>query len=761
MSQVNTPFEVLGKGRKLIEGLDKVTGRAQYVADIQLPNMLHARPVLSPYAHAKIVSIDSEEARQVPGVVAVLTADDLPTKDRVMNSRHSAILARERVLFRGQPVVIVVAETEAAAKDGADAVMIDYEPLPAVVDIESAIAPDAPILWPEGVPSEGEDMTATHAAVDKEAPKEKRDPSNIHEENRFVRGDVEKGLAEADIVVERTYYTPIVHQSYLEPFACVVEPDPYRGSLTVYASTQGQFTVRNEVARLLSLPQSKVKVIPMTIGGGFGAKHCVIEPTVAAVAVAMRRPIKMVMTRGEDFLTGTPSPATIISLTTGAKNDGTLTAIKAKVFLDNGIFPYALSGIVAMLLGGYYKCENVEIECFEVLTNKPQAGAYRAPGAPSATFAIESNIDEMVRLLGADPLEFRYKNAVEGGDPSGVGAPWPEGIGMKACLERLRNHPAWQGRNNVGPNEAVGIAVGGWPTAMGPAASVCRVGSDGVVSVLVGSVDVSGVNSSLVLVAAEILTVSPDQVELLQGDTTSGPPAPASGGSQVTYSVATAVAAAAQEAKRKLLEVASEHFEARVDDLELVNGKVQVKGVPSRAISIGEIAAIGEQKSGGPGPIIGDGTSAVGTNSPGFVAHLVRIGVDPDTAEIELKEYVSIQDVGFALNPLVLEGQIHGGMVQGLGWGLHEAMRYDEHGQLLAASFMDYDIPKIKNVPRLEAIMLNNPSPFGPFGARGIGEPPITAGAAAIANAVKEATGVRVTELPIRPEVLWKSLQEA
>jgi CO/xanthine dehydrogenase Mo-binding subunit len=760
MSQVNTPFEVLGKGRKLIEGLDKVTGRAQYVADIQLPNMLHARPVLSPYAHAKIVSIDSDEARQVPGVVAVLTAEDLPTKDRVMNSRHSAILARERVLFRGQPVVIVVAETEAAAKDGADAVLIDYEPLPAVIDIESAIAPDAPILWPEGVPSEGEDMTATHAAIDKEEVKEERAPSNIHEENRFARGDVEKGLAEADVVVDRTYTTPIVHQSYLEPFACVVDPDPYRGSVTVYASTQGQFTVRNEVARLLSLPQSKVKVVPMAIGGGFGAKHCVIEPTVAAVAVAMRRPVKLVMTRGEDFLSGTPSPATIISVKTGAKKDGTITALQAKVFLDNGIFPYPLSGIVSMLLGGYYKCENVEIECFEVLTNKPQAGAYRAPGAPSATLAIESNIDEMASLLGLDPLEFRYQNAVEGGDPTGIGAPWPEGIGMKACLERLRAHPAWQGRND-NPNEAVGIAVGGWPTAMGPAASVCRVGSDGVVSILVGSVDVSGVNSSLVLVAAEILTVSPDQVELLQGDTSSGPPAPASGGSQVTYSVSAAVAAAAQEAKRKILELASDHFEARVDDLELVSGKVQVKGVPSRAIAIGEVAAISERKAGGPGPIIGDGTSAIGTNSPGFVAHLVRIAVDPDTAEIELKQYVSVQDVGFALNPLILEGQIHGGMVQGLGWGLHEAMRYDEHGQLLSASFMDYDLPKFRDVPRLEAIMLNNPSPFGPFGARGIGEPPITAGAAAIANAVKAATGVRVTELPIRPEVLWKEMQEA
>ncbi len=284
--------------------------------------------------------------------------------------------------------------------------------------------------------------------------------------------------------------------------------------------------------------------------------------------------------------------------------------------------------------------------------------------------------------------------------------------------------------------------------------------TDGTVRVHVGSVDVSGVNSSLVLVAAEILSVPPDQVELLQGDTTSGPYAPASGGSQVTYSVTGAVANAAQEAKRKILELATDHFEARIDDLELVNGKVQVKGVPARAIEIGEIAQLAQRKANGPGPIIGEGTSAVGKNSPGFVVHLVRVHVDPDTAEITPLEYVAVQDVGFALNPTMVEGQIHGGVAQGIGWGLHEAMHYDNNGQLLTATFMDYDLPKMAAVPPIEAILLENPSPFGPFGARGIGEPPITAGGAAIANAVKDATGVRVAELPIRPEVLWQEMQK-
>lgn len=760
MSQVDTQFEVLGKGRKLLEGMDKITGRAQYVADIKLPGMLHARPLLSPYAHATIVSINTEAAQAVPGVVAVLTADDLPTKDRVMNSRHSAVLAKDKVLFRGQPVVIVVAETEEAAQDGADAVEIEYEPLPAVVDIETAIAPGAHVIWPNGLPKEGVDMTAAHGEAAQSEEAHDRGPSNIHAENHFSRGDVDAAFAASDVVIERTYTTPIVHQGYMEPCACVVDPDPYRGSVTVYASTQGQFTVRDEVARLLSLPKGKVKVVPMMIGGGFGAKHGIIEPTVAAVAVAMRRPVKMVLTRSEDFLTTTPSPATIFKMKVGAKKDGTLTAIQAEVYMDNGAFPFTLGGIVSMLVGGYYKCDNVKIDIYEVITNKPQGGAYRAPGAPSVTFALESTVDDIAQALEMDALEFRYQNAVEGGDLTGAGSPWPDGIGLKECLDRMRDHPAWKDRGK-NANEGVGIAIGGWPCGMGPAASVCRIDTDGTVRVHVGSVDVSGVNSSLVLVAAEILSVPPDQVELLQGDTTSGPYAPASGGSQVTYSVTGAVASAAQEAKRKILELATDHFEARIDDLELVNGKVQVKGVPARAIEIGEIAQLAQRKANGPGPIIGEGTSAVGKNSPGFVVHLARVHVDPDTAEITPLQYVAVQDVGFALNPTMVEGQIHGGVAQGIGWGLHEAMHYDESGQLLTATFMDYDLPKMDAVPPIEAIMLENPSPFGPFGARGIGEPPITAGAAAIANAVRDATGVRVSQTPIRPEVLWQEMHKS
>jgi CO/xanthine dehydrogenase Mo-binding subunit len=596
-------------------------------------------------------------------------------------------------------------------------------------------------------------MTAAHAQVDKETVEKEHSPSNVHAENHFARGDVEQAFRDSDVVIERTYKTPIVHQTYMEPCAVVAEPD-VRGGLTLYVSTQGQFSVRDEVARLLSLPKSKVKVVTISVGGVYGSKYGIIESLAAAAAIKLGVPVRMVLTRSEDFLTTTPAPAAVLEVKTGAKKDGTITAIQARVTMDNGVFPFTLGGIVGILLGGYYKCANVKIDCYEVFTNKPQAGAYRAPGAQSATFALESNIDDMARELGLDPLEFRYKNAVEGGDLMGNGSPWPV-LGLKECLERVREHPIWKDRR---PGEGVGIAVGGWPVGATPAAAVCRVDDDGTVRVHVGSVDISGVNSSFVLVAAEILGVSPDQVEIIQGDTQTGPYAGPSGGSQTTYSVTGAVANAAREVRRKLLNVAADHFEASVEDLEIKDGQVQVKGVPARAVEIGRLAAIAQGKKPGPGPIVGEGTAAVETGTAGFVVHLAKVAVDQDTGEVTPLQYVAVQDVGFALNPMMVLGQIHGGTVQGIGWGLHEAMVYDENGQLLTGSFMDYDMPKIDTVPMMETILVQVPSPNGPFGARGIGEPPFTAGPAALANAVRDATGVRVTETPIRAENVWRAL---
>jgi CO/xanthine dehydrogenase Mo-binding subunit len=757
--QSSGEFQHLGKPRKLAEGLEKVTGRVRYVGDVKLPGMLHGRVVLSPYAHATILSVDAAAARAIPGVVAVFTAADLPTRDRVITSRQSTALAHGTVRYRGEPVVLVVAENEAAAADGAAAVLVDYEPLPALASIEQALDPAAPAIWPHGAPKEeGEDLTAVHAATDADAAKSATPTApNIHEQKRYERGNIAAGFAAADQIVEAVYRTPIVHQGYLEPHAVVADFEPVGRTLTVYTSTQGQFGVRNEVARLVGLPRGKVTVVPMTVGGGFGAKYGILDPLAAAASVALGKPVRVVLTRSEDFLTTTPSPATLIKIKLGARADGTITALDAEVNLDNGVYPFTLGGIVTMLLGGYYRFPNLRIDIREVLTNKPQTGAYRAPGAPQATFAIESAIDDLAARLGRDPLEFRLQNVAGPDDLTGEGDAWGGNIGLRAVLEQAQAHPLWRDRT---PGSGVGIAVGGWPCGKTTAAAVCRVDTDGTVRVHIGSVDVSGSNTSFQLVAAEILGVAPEQVELVPGDTRSGPFAGPSGGSQITYSVAGAVADAAREARRQLLELASEHFEARMEDLEITNGQVGVRGLPGRTIALGKLAERAENKAGGPGPIVGEGRSAPPENAPGFVAHIVKVAVDAETGRVKPEQYVAIQDVGFAMNPLLVEGQIHGGAAQGVGWGIYEAMRYDENGELLTASLMDYCLPRADQVPQFETIMINNPSPHGPFGARGVGEPPITAGAAAIANAVRDAVGARVTELPINDEIVWRAMQQ-
>ena len=750
-------FKYLGKPRRLVEGAEKVSGHARYTADLTLPGMVYARPILSPYAHAEILSVDKSEAEGMPGVIAVLTAEDLPTRDKLIASRNSAILAKGKVHWRGQPVAVVVAQTEAEAADAVDMVFVDYEPLPAAVDLAASITEGTPLVWPNGLPKPEVDLSAAHSGVDKGEGAEVKLPPNVFDSAVHERGDIEAGFAAADCIVEHRYETPMVHQTYMEPHASVAEPDPLGGGITIYASTQGQYGVRDEVAGLLGLKSSKVRVVPMMFGGGFGAKYGIIDPLVASVAMAVGKPVKMVLSRSEDFATTTPANGMIIHLKTGATNEGKLTAIKATFYVDNGVFAFSIGGIAAVLLGGYYKCDNVHIEVFEVNTNKAGAGAYRAPGAPQATFALESNISDLAQTLGMDELEFRIKNAAQSGDPMGNGAPWPE-MGLTQVLETLQAHPAWQNRGKDA-NEGIGVAIGGWPSFMGPAGALCKVDTDGSVIIQSGAIDVSGVNSTFVLVAAETLGVSPDDVEIVTGDTKSGPFTPNSGGSQITYSVAGAISNAAGEARQKLLEIAAEEFEAAVDDLDIVDGKAHVKGVPDKEIPIGDLVRVSRSRLGGLGPVTGEGTSAVPENAPGFVAHLVKVRVDPETAEITPLQYISVQDVGFAMNPLMVEGQMTGGSIQGLGMGLQERVVYDDSGQLLTGSFMDYDLPRVDTVPtEFESVIVENPSRIGPFGARGIGEPPITAGAAALANAVKDATGVRLYKLPLRAPDLWEAL---
>lgn len=741
----------LGKRRKIIDGLEKITGGAQYVADLKLPGMVQARVVLSPYPHAKIQGMDKAAALAVPGVLDVFTGEDFGGK--VAHSRSNMTLASGEVKFAGQPVAVVVAETDAQATDGAALLEVTYDPLPSVDDAAQALK-DETLVWPAGTPRPDVDMATLHGGAAQKH--EQRPPSNIHEQREFKRGDAAQAMQNAHTVIERTFHNARVHQTYMEPHAVVAQPGVKQGEVTVYTSTQGQYVVRGEVARALGLKEKDVHVIPMTVGGGFGAKYGLLDALTAAVALHLRRPVRLVLSRTEDMQTTTPTPEIEIKVRLGADKDGNMLGLEVDALIENGALPSGHTGIIAAMIGGMYRCENVRIAGSEVLTNRPPVGAYRAPGVPQALFALESCIDELARTLKKDPLELRLQNAVQKGDPTGTGQPWPD-IGLKDCLERAKEHPIWKNRNQT-PNEGVGLAAGGWPGAFSPAGAVCRVDTDGTVRLHVGSVDISGVHSSMVLIAAETLGVHPDNVEIVQGNTDSGPYAPNSGGSQVTISLSGAVLDASTQVKEQLLDLAAHHFEAHKDDVELAEGQAKVKGIPDKTISLGKLAQLGQRLPGGPGPVVAEGRAALKAGAPGFMAQLVRVRVDPDTGHVTPLAAATIQDAGFALNPLLVEGQMHGGTAQALSIGLYEAQTYAD-GQLTNPNFMEYVFPRADDLPPLQAVIVERPSESGPFGARVVGEPPMTAGAAAIANAIMDAVGVRVTELPVKPEALWKAMQ--
>lgn len=741
---------VIGKRTKRIEGLEKVTGSARYTEDLNLPGMLHARLVLSPHPHARIVGMDASAAQSVPGVVAVVTEADLP------DGVSSDLLADEETRYTGEPVAVVVAETDAAAGDAAERLTetVEYEVLPAVLDPRQAMRDDAPVVSAD---DEEDDEAAGHATVAAGTVTE-RTPKNVAAKYHFTRGDVEQGFREADIVVEHTYTTSRLHQSYLEPHASVAAIDPVTGAVTVYTATQGQFFVRTHVARSLGVSEQKVKVVPMTVGGGFGGKILLLEPLVAALATMLRRPVRLVLSRRDDFLLGNPGPECEISLKTGVKRDGTLTALQGQIIFDSGASSGAPASIAAILLGGYYRFPNLDIQSFEVLTHKPPNGAYRAPGAPQATFAIETQMNRMAALLGADPVEFRIQNASGQGDPMPNNRPWAK-MGLRQVLDTLREHPTWKNRER-GPGIGYGMAVGGWPGGVESATACIRANSDGTFQIVMGAIDITGTATTMALIASEVLGVPPERISVLTADTEQAPYAGMSGGSKTTYTVGTAVKAAAEDARRQILAIAASEFEARADDLAIVDGTVQVRGTPDKKLALAEVARKSMSFGARYAPIFGSGSVPSPKSSPGFAAHLAKVRVDQETGNVRLLDYVVIQDVGYAINPAAVEGQMRGGAVQGIGWGLLEAMTYSDEGTLLTSSFADYPIPRAADVPPMETVMVEVPSDFGPFGAKGVGEPPVVPGGAAIASAIADATGVHITSLPVVPGRLLAAMRK-
>lgn len=741
----------IGKSTPLIEGKPKVLGALRFCADLERPGMLHARLVTSPHAHATLLDVDTSAAREVPGVVAVITAEDLPQIPP--SGRAVLMLARDRVLFTGHPVALVLGESEAAAQDGAEAVFADYEVLPAAVSMDAALAEDGPAIWPEGLPG-ASDEAAAHGATGGGASDAVESSPNVASRTQFTSGDLEAAWASSDAVVERTFDTAGVHQAYLEPHVSLVEYDSITEGFNIWSSTQATFGMRDAVAKIAGVEATRVRVVGTPVGGGFGGKFLLYEPMLALVSKAVGRPILHAMTRIEEMLAANPAPSTRAKVKLGMKADGSLTGLQVELLMDNGIFPSSL-GVLAAVLFSVYKTEAHHIEGVEILTNKPSVGAYRAPCAPQCAFAYESLIDELAGELGLDPLTVRRHNAAEEGTMMAVGAPWPR-IGMQEALDALAQHPAWTNREEARrQGRGVGIAVGGWPGGTEPAAAACDLQTDGTLSVHVGHADISGTNTSLALVAAESFGIEPEKVRIVGGDTSNVPYAGASGGSKTMYTVGPAVIEAAEAARAQAFELAAAKFEADPQDLEIQNGAVQVKGSPDKAIPLAKLAQSTMRYGSKQAPVFAQGRHAQMGPSPGFSAQLAEVSVDEDTGAVKLHRLVVVQDVGRALNPAAVEGQMTGGAVQGIGWALYEQLAYDDQGQLLTATFNDYAIPHITQSPEIDLVRVEVPSPTGPFGAKGVGEPPVIPTAAAIGNAIADACGARMETLPMTaPRVL-------
>jgi CO/xanthine dehydrogenase Mo-binding subunit len=757
---MKTTRDVRGIGLSIprADGAEKVTGRVQYVADIKPKGLLHAKLLRSPHAHARIVKIDVSRARALPGVRAVLTAADIPELKRKAPTRAHAVLAIDRAVFAGQPVAAVAADELAIAEEALDLIDVQYEVLAAAVDPLQSLKPGAPPVADAGTEADASEALAHSAVAMAKSEEAAAKAVNVSQTASVKRGDVAKGFAESDVIVEKTYRVPMVHQGYLEPHAVLAEWDTM-GQLTLWASTQGSFNTRSEVADVLGIDENRVKVIPVECGGGFGGKiRALCEPITAILARATGRPVRYVMTRREELEAGMPAPQVIIRLKTGAKRDGTLMALEAETVLESGAFSGTVLAVSAVFLGSLYRWPAFEVKGSEVLTHKPSVAAYRAPVAPQTIFAIDSQMEQLAHALGLDPVEFRARHLSRPGEPMVNNQPWASN-GAHEVLQKVGEHRLWKERaawkatsGNGHGLRGTGLALGGWLGGLQPTSATVKLNPDGTLAVLTGQVDIAGTNIALAQIASTAFGVDIEKVKITTGDTDVAPVTGLSAGSKTIYTVGVAVMQAAQNARQQALEIAAGELEAAVHDLEIVDGRVTVRGMPDKGVTLAQIGKKGNLYMSKVEPVIGVAHPAFTQQAPAFAAELARVEVDPDTGEVKLHDFVIVQDVGKAINPLAVEGQMQGGAVQSLGIAMTEQLDYDDQGRLRNPSLLDYRKLTAADLPNLETIIVEVPSPAGPYGARGVGEPPIVPAPAAIANAIEDATGCRLTHLPLTPE---------
>jgi xanthine dehydrogenase molybdenum-binding subunit len=745
MATTNKPrYKVIGTRPIRHDGVDKVTGRAKYGADIKLTGMLYGAMLRSPHAHAKIKRIDTSQAAALPGVRAVVTAADLPEQgDRVVelgegavNMRHlsSNVLAREKVLYKGHAIAAVAADNIHIAGEAVKLIKVEYELLPPVLDVRKAMQPDAPIL---------NDDVRTKSLGSHPAEADGTKPTNIAKHFWFEKGDVAKGFAQADIVIEREFDTATVHQGYIEPHNATALWNA-DGKITVWMSTQGSFTARQQTAELLRLPESAVKVVPMEIGGGFGGKISVYLPPVAALlSKKSGRPVKLIMTRADVFEATGPTPGSYIRLKLGATKEGKLIAGEAWIAFEAGAYPGSPVGPGCMCVFACYDIPNGKVEGFDVCVNKPRTNAYRAPGSTHVAMAIETMVDEICEQIGMDPAEFRLKNAAREGTRRVDGPVFPR-IGMVETVEAIQQSEHYRSPL-TGKHRGRGMASGFWFNCGLKSAVTATVNFDGTVSLIEGSPDIGGTRASIAMQLAETLGIAAEDVIPTVADTDSVGYTDVTGGSRVTFATGIAAVEAAKDIQRQMTERAAMLWDmpgnVRYEDGALV-------GPGGKRITFKELAAKIHATGGA---IVGNGTSSEATQGGAFGTHCVDVEVDPDTGKVQILRYTIAQDAGTAIHPSYVEGQMQGGVVQGIGWALNEEYWYDERGDMRNATYLDYRMPTCYDVPMIDTIIVEVPDPQHPYGVRGVGEVPICPPPAAIANAIYRAVGVRMRQLPMSP----------
>ena len=752
-------FNVVGTRPIRHDGWEKVTGRARYAADVHLPGMLSGKILRSPHAHARIKSIDCSRALQLPGVQAVATAADLADISPKLSAQEEGgianygflirnVLAREKALYLGHAIAAVAATSPHVAEEALSLIDVEYEVLPPVVTPRDAMREDAPIIHEmlapvssPGMVGWSEDPVATG--------------TNVAGHFEFRLGDVDAGFQEADVVVERKFRTKRVHQGYIEPHASTVMWGT-DGYVTVWTSTQQLFRVRDDTSKMLGIPTSRVKVIPMEIGGGFGGKGnggVYLEPVAAVLSRKTGRPVKIAMSRAEVFIATGPTSSGEVTVKMGATMNGRITAAEALLVYEAGAFPGSPVGGGARCMFSPYDIPNGYIEAFDVLCNTPKTSSYRAPGAPIAAFAAEQVIDELSRSLSIDPLEFRLLNVARQGVRQITGPVLPE-VGFVDTLQAAMDHPHYSSPL-AGPNRGRGVAVGFWGNGSGPASAIASVNPDGTISLVEGAPDIGGSRAAMAMQVAETLGLAAEDIRPSVGDTDSIGYSTGAGGSGVTQKIGIACYLAAQDVKQQMMQRAASIWDVSLEDVEYRDGALHSKSTEG-SLTFKELAA---RLNATGGPITGRANLNPGGAGSTIAVHMVDVEVDPETGKVHILRYTALQDAGKAIHPSYVEGQVQGGVVQGIGWALNEEYFYSDEGQMVNSTFLDYRMPISLDVPMIDTVIVEVANPGHPFGVRGVGEVSLVPAMGAIANAIYNSVGVRMTSLPMSPgrvmETMW------